>query len=62
MRTSRPARVRAKPHHSSTASATPMGTSALSCSAERTTVLSLQKPSGIAGICGACGWMSGLPR
>jgi hypothetical protein len=62
MRTSRPMRVRAKAHQSTKASAMPIGTSALTCSAERTTGLSLQSPRGIAGSCGACGWISGLPR
>ena len=30
--------------------------------AARTGGESLQSPSGMAGICGACGWISGLPR
>ena len=62
MRSTRPKRVFLKPQASSTASATPMGNSALMASALCTEGELLQAPSAMDGICGACGWISGLPR
>jgi hypothetical protein len=62
MRTTSPQRVLAKAQAISSASTTPIGNSALIFSAACTLGESLQKPSGMAGICAACGWISGLPR
>ena len=62
MRTTSPKRVLAKPQRSSSASATPSGNKALIDSAACTCGELLHAPSASDGICGACGWINGLPR
>jgi hypothetical protein len=62
MRTTRPQRVRVKPQAISPASSTPSGKSALTDRAVCTCGEALQAPSASEGICGACGWISGLPK
>jgi len=62
MRTVSPQRVLRKAQAISSAMATPTGNGALMRSAACTAGVSLRKPRSIAGICGACGCISGLPR
>ena len=65
MRSFRPQPVWARAQVSASASATPSGNSTFTASAAWAGLPGAapsHRPSGSEGICGACGWISGLPR